>query len=77
MQQTLLQNVTAILLKSDVYCKVRQVFYYKMRQFYCKMEQLLQIVTILLQNVTVITQCNTYSKLLQFSPLLQGIETTS
>ena len=34
-----LQNATATLLQSarEVYHKLRQVFYYKMRQFYCKM----------------------------------------
>ena len=65
MRQMLLQNAAAILLQNatDVYCKIRQIFYYKMRQFYYKMQQLLQIVTNLLQNATVITKCDVYYKL--------------
>ena len=45
MTAILLQNVT------EVYYKIRQVFYYKMRQ-------LLQNATILLQNATFITNCD-------------------
>ena len=65
MRQMLLQNAAAILLQNatDVYCKIRQIFYYKMRQFYYKMQQLLQIVRNLLQNATVITKCDVYYKL--------------
>ena len=40
---TLLQNAT------EVYYKMRQVFYYKMWQFYCKMRQLLQNATFIRQ----------------------------
>ena len=68
---TLLQNATNMLLQNatEVFCKMRQVFYYKMRQFYYKMRQLLQIVTILLQNAKVITKCDVYDKLRQFKQL--------
>ena len=52
MRQVLLQNAT------KVYYKIRQVFYYKMRQ-------LLQIVMILLQNAEVIMKCDVYYKLQQ------------
>ena len=57
---SLLQNATDIITKwgtilldiitkaTEVYYKIGQVLYYKMRQFYYKMQQLLQIVTILL-----------------------------
>ena len=61
MQQILLQNAIANLLQNstEVYHKMRQAFYYKMRQFYYKMRQLLQIATILLQNATTfITNCD-------------------
>ena len=54
MRQVLLQNAT------KVYYKIRQVFYYKMRQ-------LLQIVMILLQNAEVIMKCDVYYKLQQCS----------
>ena len=33
---------------TEVYYKIGQVLYYKMRQFYYKMQQLLQVATILL-----------------------------
>ena len=46
---------------TEVYYKIRQVFYYKMRQ-------LLQNATILLQNTTVITKCNVCYKLWQYRP---------
>ena len=49
---SLLQNET------EVYYKMRLVFYYKMRQFYHKIRQLLQIAMILLQNATFITNCD-------------------
>ena len=60
MQQMLLRNVTSILLQNaiEVYCKMHQVFYYKMRQFYYKMRQLLQNATVLLQNATFIINCD-------------------
>ena len=57
---SLLQNAADIITKwgiilldiitkaTEVYYKIGQVLYYKMRQFYYKMQQLLQIVTILL-----------------------------
>ena len=57
---SLLQNAIDIATKCDsnfisnatkVYYKIRQVFYYKMRQ-------LLQNASILLQSVTVITKCD-------------------
>ena len=44
-RRILLQNA------AEIYSKMRQVFYYKMRQF-------LQTATILLQNVTYITNCD-------------------
>ena len=68
MRQILLQNTTAILLQNatEVYCKIRQVFYYKIQQFYYKMRELLQIATVLLQNATVITKCDVYYKLRQY-----------
>ena len=49
-QQILLQNATAISLPNatEAYYKIRQVFYYKMRQ--------------LLQNGTFITNCNSTMK---------------
>ena len=64
---SLLQNATDILVQNatKVYCKMRQVFYYKML-FYYKIRQLLQIATILLQNATVITKCDVYYKLRQY-----------
>ena len=40
--------------------KIRQIFYYKMRQFYYKMRQLLQNEVVLLQNATVITKCDNF-----------------
>ena len=57
MRQILLQNVTATLLQieTEVYCKMPQVFYYKVRHFYHKMRQLLQNAT-LLQIATVRTK---------------------
>ena len=73
--RSLLQNGSGFLLQNatEVYNKMRQVFYYKcdsfitkcdsyykMRRFYYKMRQLLQNATILLQNTTVITKCNVY-----------------
>ena len=66
--ESLLQNAAAILLQNatNVYCKMRQVFYYKMRQFYYKLRQLLQIATILLQNAIVITKSDVYYKLRQY-----------
>ena len=71
MRQILFQNATAILLQNVTkdYYKMRQVFYYKIRQFYYKMRQLLQIATILLQNAIYITKCDVYYKLRQYSPL--------
>ena len=60
---TLLQNLTDIITKCDrsllqnateVYYKMGQVSYYKMRQFEYKIRQLLQITTTLLQNAKVI-----------------------
>ena len=47
MQMMLLKNVTAILLQNgtEVYYKMRQVFYYKIIT-YCKMRHLLQIATV-------------------------------
>ena len=45
---------------TEVYYKIRQVFYYKMGQ-------LLQIATILLENATVITKCVAFYKLRQHS----------
>ena len=67
MRKILLQSATAILLQNatEVHDKMRQFFYYKMRQFYCKMQQLLQNATILLQNATGITKCDVYHKLRQ------------
>ena len=61
-QQILLQIATAILLQNatDIYNKMRQVFYYKMRQLYYNMQQLLENAAILLQNTTVITTCDVY-----------------
>ena len=53
MRQILLQNPT------EVYYKMRQDSYYKMRQ-------LLQIETISLQNGPVITKCDVYYKLPQY-----------
>ena len=49
---TLLQNVTAILLQNarKVYYKICQLFHYKMRK-------LLKNASVLLQNATVITKC--------------------
>ena len=46
----LLQNAIALLLKNvkKVYCKMYQVFYYKMRQCYYKMQQFLENGTVLL-----------------------------
>ena len=69
LRQILLQNATVILLENATkgYCKMPQVFYYKMRQFYYKMRQLLQNATIFLQNATVITKCDIYSKLRQYN----------
>ena len=69
MRQMLLQNAIAILLQNEteVYCKMRQVFYYKMRQFYNKMRQLLQNAIILLQNATVIKKCGVCYKLRQYN----------
>ena len=53
----------------QLFCyKMRQGFFYKMRQFSYKMRQLLQNATILLQNMTVITKCDVYYKLRQYNP---------
>ena len=51
---------TAILLQNptEVYCKMSQVFYYKMQQLYYKMWQLLQIASILSQNATFTKICD-------------------
>ena len=57
----LLQNAT------EVYYKLRQVFYYKMRQ-------LLKIATISLQNVIVITKCDAYCKVRQYKCLLAFLD---
>ena len=61
MRQILLQNVTAILLQNaiEVYHKMGEVLYYKMRY-------LLQIGKMLLHNVTVITKFKVYYKLRQY-----------
>ena len=57
---SLLQNAT------EVHYKIRQAFYYKMRQLYYKMRHLLQIATILLENTTVIAKCDIYYKLREY-----------
>ena len=71
MRQILLQNATAILLQNatEVYYKICQVFFYKMRQFYYKIRQLLQIAMTVLQNATVITKCDVYYKLQQYKDI--------
>ena len=56
------QNATGILLKnaSKVYEKMRQIFYYRMRQVYCKMWQLFQNVTLISKCDDFIRKCNNY-----------------
>ena len=68
--QILLQNAATILLQNakKLYCKTRQVFYYKMWQFYYNLRQLLQNVSILLQNATAITNCGVYYKMRRYCP---------
>ena len=62
MRQILLKNTTAILSQNatEVYYKMRQVFYHKMWL-------LLQIATILLENATIVTECDVYYKLWQYT----------
>ena len=61
---SVLQNVTAALFQNatQIYNKMRQAFYYKMRH-------LLQTATVLLQNAAVITKCYVYCKLRQYISL--------
>ena len=61
---SILQNVTAVLFQNatQIYDKMRQAFYYKMRH-------LLQTAIILLQNAAVITKCYVYCKLRKYISL--------
>ena len=61
---SVLQNVTAVLFQNvtQIYNKMRQAFYYKMRL-------LLQTATILLQNAAVVTKRYVYCKLRQYISL--------
>ena len=61
MEQILLQNA------AEIYCKMRQVFFYKMGQFHYKTRQLLQIATILSQNGTFVTKCDSHYKVRQYT----------
>ena len=72
MRQILLQNVTAILLQNatEVYGKMRQVFYYEMRQFYYKMRQFDNKMRQLLQNSTFITNCDSTTFVLYGSVMI-------
>ena len=58
--------MTLITKRDRHYYKMRQLFYYKIRQFCYKMRQLLQGTTILLQNATFIAKCDVSYKLQQY-----------
>ena len=63
--ESLLQNATDIITKCDCYfiTKCAEVYYKILQVFYYKMRQLLQNATILLQNLTVFTKCDVCYKL--------------
>ena len=65
---TLLQNVTHVITKSDSGFIAAKAYYNICQLFYCKTLQLLRNATKLLQNATVISKCDDHYKIGQHTP---------